>query len=309
MSKSKQDRLASLEAKSANNALTKAEHDRLINLQGLLDKQKRERRPCPFRTDTAHPTCTKPGGVCSIRAYRQVADTIEPVEGEKGAIRVLCPWRFHQKGTVFDSIGQRIFGDPKPTRAGEVGFLESSGSLESSAGKDVGRIDMVLLKSNAAADLPLDWVAVEIQAVYFSGKEMEIEFAHIQASGGSLSMAQAVRRPDYRSSGVKRLMPQLLIKVPTLSRWGKKTAVVVDKSFFYAMGKMKRVSDISNADIVWFLIDFVEDAGEGLYQLEVADEVYTTLGEAAEGLTGGRPVSKEAFESRIRQKASILALR
>jgi hypothetical protein len=31
------------------------------------------------------------------------------------------------------------------------------------------------------------------------------------------------RRPDFRSSGPKRLMPQLQIKVPTISRWGRRT--------------------------------------------------------------------------------------
>jgi hypothetical protein len=58
-------------------------------------------------------------------------------------------------------------------------------------------------------------------------------------------------------------MPQLLTKVPTLRRWGKKMAVVVDAPFFHSMGTMERVKDVSNSDIVWFLVDFVEDPGGG----------------------------------------------
>ena len=115
-------------------------------------------------------------------------------------------------------------------------------------------------------------------------------------------MAQEKRRPDYRSSGVKRLMPQLLTKVPTLRRWGKKMAVVVDAPFFYSMGKMERVPHLSNADIVWFLVDFKQAAPGEPFRLEVVEEFYTTLESATLGLTGGVPVSQGAFEDRIRAK-------
>ena len=142
-----------------------------------------------------------------------------------------------------------------------------------------------------------------VQAVYFSGKNMPLEFNYIEQTQGKLSMAREKRRPDYRSSGVKRLMPQLLTKVPTLRRWGKKMAVVVDAPFFHSMGKMERVSDVSNADIVWFLVDFVENSNRGRFRLEVVEEFYTTLESATLGLTGGVPVSQGVFEGRIKAKA------
>jgi hypothetical protein len=167
---------------------------------------------------------------------------------------------------------------------------------------------MILVKSNAAPGVPMDWVAVEVQAVYFSGKRMSLEFEHLLKTQGKLSMAREKRRPDYRSSGVKRLMPQLLTKVPTLRRWGKKMAVV-DAPFFQSPGTLERVRDVSNADIVWFLVDFVEDPNGGQFRLEVVEEVFTTLESATLGLTGGLPVSQGEFEKRIKAKARKQALR
>lgn len=212
-----------------------------------------------------------------MRIYHEDAGTIEPIDGERGRLRALCPWRFHQDGTAFDKIGESLLADPTPLRAGEVGFLESTGNLDSDPGEDVGRIDMIRVKSNAVDGAPMNWVAVEVQAVYFSGKKMSIEFDHLKLTQGKLSMAQEKRRPDYRSSGVKRLMPQLLTKVPTLRRWGKKMAVVVDAPFFYSMGKMERVPHLSNAGIVWFLVDFKQVAPGAPFQLEVVEEFCTTL--------------------------------
>ena len=214
-------------------------------------------------------------------------------------VRALCPYRFHQDNTVFQYIGARLLGDAAPLQAGEVGFLESTGNLDSAPGEDVGRIDMILVRSDGTDDAPLEWAAVEVQAVYFSGREMSLEFKQLKRTRGEITMPAAKRRPDYRSSGPKRLMPQLQIKVPTLRRWGKKMAVVIDKPFFLSMGEMTKVEHISNSDIIWFLVDFVKVEGSKYYQLVVVDEFATTLESSIEGLTGGEPVSLEEFETRI----------
>ncbi|AAV94348.1 hypothetical protein KQ247_13935 [Ruegeria pomeroyi] len=302
MSKAEIDRLVVLEDKAVTEALTSRESDRLSVLRDKLTRQQAEEIPCPFRPDTPNATCTKPGGVCSIRVYRGEKNRVEPITGERGRLRALCPWRFHQDGKAFSEVGKRLLNDPDPIKAGEVGFLESSGNLDSDPGEDVGRIDMILVKSNGVEGAPMDWVAVEVQAVYFSGKKMSIEFDHLIKTQGKISMAREKRRPDYRSSGVKRLMPQLQTKVPTLRRWGKKMAVVVDAPFFYSMGEMARERDVSNADIIWFLADFKEDLNGGGFKLEIVEEFYTTLESATLGLTGGTPVSQGDFEARIRAK-------
>lgn len=303
MTKADLSRMAELERRASVGTINPREFTRLEDLRNKLIKQQAEELPCPFRTDSPHPTCTKPGGVCSIRIFNEENSVVAPMAGDRGRLRALCPWRFHQDGIAFDKIGERLLEDPNPTRAGEVGFLESTGNLDSAPGEDVGRIDMILLKSNAALEASMDWVAVEVQAVYFSGKRMSIEFEHLLKTEGKLSMSREKRRPDYRSSGVKRLMPQLLTKVPTLRRWGKKMAVVVDAPFFQSMGTMERVKDVSNADIVWFLVDFVEDPIAGRFRLEVVEEIFTTLESATLGLTGGIPVSQGQFEGRIKAKA------
>ncbi len=75
--------------------------------------------------------------------------------------------------------------------------------------------------------------------------------------------------------------------------------VVVDKPFFEAMGPMHAVRDISNCDIAWFVVDYVEN--EEVSVIRQSRMVLTTLERAVEGLTAGRPVSRERFEERIRQ--------
>lgn len=302
MKKTDVNRLIALQGKAAIGGLSVREQERLDVLTAMMDQQRTGEQPCPFRTDIAHPTCTKPGGVCSLRLYTDEGGPFRPVDGDRGMIRALCPYRFHQNNTAFRHIGDRLLGDPTPTQAGEVGFLESTGNLDSAPGEDVGRIDMILVANNFSAAGDMKWTAVEIQAVYFSGREMAIEFRDIQERQGVAAMPVEGRRPDYRSSGPKRLMPQLQIKVPTLRRWGKKMAILVDKAFFMSMGQMKRVEHLSNCDVVWFLADFRRNPGQTSYHLEIVDEFGTTLESAIEGLTGGEAVSLGEFEDRIRGK-------
>jgi hypothetical protein len=145
-----------------------------------------------------------------------------------------------------------------------------------------------------------------MQAVYFSGAKFEHDFAIMRDwHGPGIPMPPLQRRPDFRSSGPKRLMPQLQTKVPTLRRWGKKMAVVVDKAFWEALAEMRRARDLSNADIIWFVVDF-DGPVNGRYILKRHEAVFTTLENAVEGLTGGTPVSLEQFEQAIRQKLARL---
>ena len=302
LTKTEMDRLVALEKKDVGGNLTHVETERLAVLRNKLDKQYRDEKTCPFRTDTPHPTCTKPGGVCSFQILSNDSGEIQGVAGERGMVRAMCPYRFHQGNTIFRYIGDKLLDDQNPRQLGEVGFLESTGNLDSDSGADVGYIDMILVSPRQHSELPLKWAPVEIQAVYFSGREMGIEFRHIVATHGKLSMPQSGRRPDYRSSGPKRLMPQLQIKVPTLRRWGKKMAVVVDAPFFKSMGEMRTVDEVSNADIVWYLVDFPRPSHGAYRELVVVEELYTTLESAIEGLTGGVPVSLDDFEGRIEDK-------
>jgi hypothetical protein len=97
-------------------------------------------------------------------------------------------------------------------------------------------------------------------------------------------------------------MPQLQIKVPTLRRWGRKMAVVVDQPFFDSLSPMESVEHVSNADIVWVIVRFDEDELTRTARLEIHDTKFTTLERAVEGLTAGFPTTLPDFEGKIRAK-------
>lgn len=255
---------------------------------------------CPFKGGN----CSKDGGVCSLRLYAEGEGGVAvPVDGPQGELRASCPSRFHEGLAAFHWAGEVLLEDNQAILVPEVGFLESSKTTDNEGGEDVGRIDMVLVKHAAAGPVaPFQWCALEVQGVYFSGNKMELEFQAIAKAKGALLFPAATRRPDYRSSGPKRLMPQLQIKVPTLRRWGKKMAVVVDRPFFDSMGAMVQEKDLSLGDIVWMIVRFEEVPGEGRSRL-VRDAVYcTTLEQAVDGLTGGKPLTQAQFETRIKAK-------
>lgn len=284
--------------------MTPAERRRLATLQITKDPQLKT-IPCPFRsTPELVVPCTKPGGVCSLRLYEEVANKIKSVEGQLGQLRATCPNRFQQETIVYDWVSEVVLRSSSASVISEIGFLQrpSSDELTDQKEDNVGRIDEVLLIPGSD---PLRWCALEVQAVYFSGPGMSNEFKNISASRGQkIPFPAAIRRPDYRSSGPKRLMPQLQIKVPTLRRWGKKMAVVVDRSFFEALGKMEDVKDISNADVAWFVVSYDERSIP--IRLTRDFVCFTTLERAVEGLTGGLPVTLVEFERRIMEKAARL---
>lgn len=274
----------------------------LAVLQALPREQRRP-EPCLPRGGVV--TCTKAGGVCSLRLY-QVSYGLPGaavVPAHVDRLVTMCPYRFQESGEVFRWVGQEMLDDPNPFVISEVRFLEKYGAGEGGAApstgrEDVGKIDNVLVHPTRE---PMAWCALEIQAVYFSGSGMSREFQAIRDfEGDGLPFPVGIRRPDYRSSGPKRLLPQLEIKVPTLRRWGKRMAVVVDEGFYSALGAMQRVAHISNSDIAWFVMRY--DEAEGEARLKPGFVHFTTLEDAVAGLTAGRPVTLEVFEARIRQK-------
>jgi len=250
---------------------------------------------CPFKLENAR--CHKKGGVCSLVLFEREADGNVRISGRPVTT---CPARFYEGEIVYRWVGETLVGTATPVVVNEVSFLMGeSGSMEDLSETEVGRIDSVLVNTS---NQRLEWCALEMQAVYFSGKSMENDFRVMRNwKGPGLPFPAVHRRPDFRSSGPKRLMPQLQIKVPTLRRWGKKMAVVVDKAFWESLGAMRKVQHLSSADIVWFVVTF-EGPKEGRYQLSRHDVVFTTLESAVEGLTGGTPVSLEQFENSIREK-------
>lgn len=249
---------------------------------------------CPFKSIPG--PCNKRGGVCSLVLFERKGHTPAVVAGTPVTT---CPNRFLENDLVFQWVGETLLGTCRPQVVAEVPFLMSDADPEKEQRDEVARIDNVLV---SIANDDISWCALEIQAVYFSGGKMEDDFAMMREwQGPGLPFPAKHRRPDYRSSGPKRLMPQLQTKVPTLRRWGKKMAVVVDRAFWDSLSAMRRVSDVSNADIIWFIVDY-EAPRESRYRLRCYDVAFTTLENAVEGLTGGTPVSLEQFEQAIRRK-------
>lgn len=253
-----------------------------------------ERRACPFKSLSGNRACTKPGGVCTLQKF-SLDEAIGRVDvSEPNGLVTVCPYRFEEGGKIFSWIGHELLSNNRPQVVGEVGFLEGESS-------EVGRIDNILA---VVHDSRLDWCALEIQAVYFSGRSMSSDFmAWSKQRSNSLVFPTGIRRPDFRSSGPKRLMPQLQIKVPTLRRWGKKMAVVIDEPFYRSLSPMQSESDPSNADIGWFVVSYT--AIKQRFELTPRFVAYTTLERAVEGLTAGKPVSLETFEQRIRSKLGL----
>lgn len=261
--------------------------------------------PCPFRSTSQEVVpCTKAGGVCSLRLYEEANNKVQPVDGLIGQLRSTCPNRFQQETIVYDWVSETVLRSKPTAVISEIGFLQRANMDDMAEPREdnVGRIDEVLLVPGSD---PLNWCALEVQAVYFSGPGMAGEFKSLSSSKNrTIPFPTAIRRPDYRSSGPKRLMPQLQIKVPTLRRWGKKMAVVVDRGFFDALGKMEDVKDISNADVAWFVVSYDETSSP--IRLVRDFVCFTTLERAVEGLTGGVPITLVEFEKRIREKATRL---
>ncbi len=262
-----------------------------------LTSAPRNTQPCPFRGSV----CNKNGGVCSFRLYQPDAFRGIPADN---TIVSLCPQRFREAGTIFDWVGRELLKCAQPTVIREVPFLLGNAGLPDDDPDAVGQIDMVLIDESKP---DLHWCALEIQAVYFSGEGMPSQFAILREwPGPGVPFPDKNRRPDFRSSGPKRLMPQLQTKVPTLRRWGKKMAVVVDLSFWNSLGPMDRVADVSNCDVAWFVVSY-NRSPKGFTLAPHALHL-TTLERAVEGLTGGRPVSLDVFETNIRArlpKASV----
>ena len=242
---------------------------------------------CPFQSN--HPPCSKKGGVCSIQRYskddnhRLGMPVDEPV--------VTCPRRFEEESLVNKWLAEVAGFPPEETQvAGEVPFMQST-----ETNKPAGKIDMIVAHVQGEN---LRWHGLEIQAVYFSGKGMASEFEALRDDTvDPPPFPSAVRRPDWRSSSAKRLMPQLEIKAPTLRRWGAKLAVAVDRPFFNAVGgtSAQPSYDLNAGDIIW-LVTRLERTVTSTWRIARDHWEVLTLEDSNKRLQAADTVSREHFE-------------
>jgi hypothetical protein len=251
----------------------------------------RSHRLCPFNNKV--PNCTKdkakdPLGVCSI--YHE------------GHPVITCPIRFREEWLITDDAASFFFEkDANWSSLTEV-------RLSDSQGKSAGNIDVVLVAYDDKGKV-YDFGALEIQGVYISGNVREPFGYFMKDPKGRASMDWSKEpnypRPDYLSSSRKRLAPQLLFKGGILHNWQKKIAVVLNKSFFATLPKLKKVPK-AKADIAWFIYDLelIKEKGHepGRYSLKKADEVFTGFEPALLSITTASPGKVEDFMKLLQEK-------
>jgi hypothetical protein len=272
---------------------------------------------CPFLSTLVSDTrCNKASGVCSIRRFLPGPNgSGVPVPG--GKIVTVCPSRFLQPlnngKSLFVWISEKMLKADNPIVVKETPFLRKVSDLpageddsddEEREGKKAGRIDWILVNPVTMGTGELEWCAVETQSLYFSGDKMRLEFDAYAATPSPVLFPVGRRRPDYRSSGPKRLSPQLDVKVPVLRNWGKKVVVVIDR-FFY--DNMNALTDAyphlkndqerrDNSDVAWFIVDY-DDA----LKMTASTVVFTTLESSRQALSATEPLSKTDFTHNLKQ--------
>lgn len=157
----------------------------------------------------------------------------------------VCPSRFLENRRLFHDAARIVYGrGSKIVIVPEMRILKVPGTK-----KKIGKVDYIIGKvSGNKID---DFFALEVQAVYFSGKSIRHDF-DVYLKTGCLGESSK-RRLDYRSSAQKRLMPQLNLKVPVFRRWGKKFFVAVDSIFFENLPKIRSVESQNNSEITWLV--------------------------------------------------------
>lgn len=254
---------------------------------------------CPFLSAREPGAlCNKVGGVCSIRRYEKTS----PVTAADTQPTTTCPNRFleyRNSESIFNYIAREFFSVASGAKMiPEVPFLRKEMADGGDRGAKAGRIDWILVPRpvQMETDCSSDWLAIETQAVYFSGDKIRHEFDAYYDSPDVLHFPVGRRRPDYRSSGAKRLLPQLEAKAPVMNRWGKKVVVIVDAAFFSEFSALDTTDDFDNSEIVWVVVDYGVDM-----VMRVRDVHFAELRASVIALQAARPVSRGTFEGGLQQ--------
>ena len=243
----------------------------------------RRARQCPFR-DTP---CTKssksdPLGICSL--------------SDGGRAAALCPVRFLEDDRIFSDAGRLAFGDGAVIRAfPEVRILSVPG-LNGTKDRKIGKVDFLIGKIEG--ENVVDFAALEVQAAYFSGGNLRQVLRHFMQNG-HLNDIDANRRPDFRSSAQKRLIPQLALKIPVFRRWGKKFFVVVDSMFFGAMPAFPNTTQ-ANTELTWLVYPL--SSNNANYHIGEPKVVFSQWDDVQNALREGHPPEPEEIIAELQTK-------
>ena len=225
---------------------------------------------CPFRGGPCtKSSITDPIGICSVSDGLQAAS--------------LCPVRFLEGGRIFRDAARIAFGEAASFAIfPEIRILQVPDPKKSGGMKKIGKVDFVLGKIDG--DVVTDFCAVEVQAAYFSGTETRSALKHFMENRdfGTLDI---FRRPDFRSSAQKRLIPQLQLKVPVFRRWGKKFFVVVDSQFFRSLPEFRSTTP-ANSELTWLVYPLARK--DETYRMQDVQPTYTEWADVETSLREGR---------------------
>lgn len=211
----------------------------------------------------------------------------------------LCPVRFLDDGRIFRDAARIAFGEEACFSIfPEIRILQVPDPKKSGSLKKIGKVDFVLGKVDAG--IVTDFCAVEVQAAYFSGIETRTALKHFMANRqfGSLD---TFRRPDFRSSAQKRLIPQLQLKVPVFRRWGKKFFVVVDSQFFRSLPEF-RTTTPANSELTWLVYRLARQ--DEIYQMQDVQPTFTEWADVETSLREGRAPDPSEILTELQLKFS-----
>jgi Restriction endonuclease NotI len=259
-------------------------HD--VNDDSAEATRDRQRMWCPFRDSK----CTKGGkerplGICSF--------------GDEKAATSVCPVRFLERSRIFVDAGRIAFGEGKKI----VVVPEMRLLRVPDTGKRIGKIDFLIAVLDRNGQ-PSDFAALEVQAVYISGLSVRPYFVEFLRTG--VLPDGGKRRPDYRSSAQKRLMPQLSLKVPVFRRWGKRFFVVVDEPFFSALPRIRRVEGKENSEITWLVYRLNRDQSGCGYTMGDPEVVFTLWDDVLTALREGEAPQQSEVLAEIASRVTQL---
>jgi hypothetical protein len=250
----------------------------------------RQNTLCPFFNKI--PKCTKnsvtkPLGVCSV------------YDGAHAVIT--CPIRFRQYWYITADAATFFFP------AGTLWTPMPEIRLKDRHGKHVGNIDFVLVSHDEYGRVT-DFASLEVQAVYISGNVTGPFDYYMSDPVGHSHMVweneKNAPRPDYLSSSLKRLVPQLVAKGSIMRQWQKKQAVAVQRPFYETLPSVPETSP-ETADMVWLVYDLEHDESRNRFNLVRHKTVYTHFDEALLQFTTHEAGPVDAFvhslQARLKQ--------
>ncbi len=255
----------------------------------------RKNRHCPFRDSK----CTKsnkkdPLGICSLSDGMEAAS--------------LCPVRFLEDDRIFADVGRLAFGEGTTIAVfPEIRILTVKAIEEDKRDRKIGKVDFLI--GLVEEEEVVDFAALEVQAAYFSGGGLRPLFNKFIETGG-FGNENDDRRPDFRSSAQKRLVPQLALKVPVFRRWGKKFFVAVDSQFFRALPEFPATTP-ANSELTWLAYPIRKMSTN--FEMQEPEVVYSEWDDVKNSLREGRPpepseIIAELQTKLTRKKAGFLTI-